>query len=94
MTLYQAGETIRITATIEDGAGDAADPMTVVISIKKPDGTLDVTDAAMMKSATGMYYYDYAIASDTGYYYASVKATGSGGRVTIVLDSFRVGGAI
>ena len=94
MTLYQAGETIRITATITDSAGDAADPDTIVISIKKPDGTLDVTDTAMTMSATGIYYYDYTMASDTGFYYASVKATGSSGRVTIVPDSFRVGDAI
>ena len=94
MTLYQAGETMRETATITDENGDLADPDTVVISIKKPDGTLDITDAAMTKSATGTYYYDYTIASDTGFYYASVKATGSSGRVTIVPDSFRVGDAI
>ena len=94
MTLYQAGETIRITAAITDSAGDAADPDTVVISIKKPDGTLAITDAAMTKSAAGVYYYDYDIASDTGFYYVSVKATGSTGRVTIVPDSFRVGEAI
>ena len=94
MTLYQAGETMRETATITDSAGDAADPDTIVISIKKPNGTLDVTDAAMTKSATGTYYYDYTIASDTGFYYASVKVTGSSGRATIVPDSFRVGNAI
>ena len=94
MTLYQAGETIRITATIADSAGDAADPDTVVISIKKIDDVLDVTDAAMTKSATGVYYYDYTTTSGVGFYHISVKATGSTGRVTIVPDSFRVGDAI
>ena len=95
MTLYQAGETIRITATITDTiTGDPVDPSTVAISIKKPDDTLAITDAAMSSDVAGTYYYDYTIASDTGYYHASIKATGSGGRVTIVPDSFRVGGAI
>ena len=94
MTLYQAGETITITATITDSAGDPVDPSTVVISIKKPDDTLAVTDATMSSDVAGTYYYNYTIASDTGYYHASVKATGSSGRITIVPDSFRVGGAI
>lgn len=94
MTTYQAGETLRITATITDSARDPADPTTVVISIKKPDDTLDVTDTPMLSDVAGTYYYDYAIASDTGLYYASVKATGSAGRVTIEPDSFWVGAAI
>jgi uncharacterized protein YfaS (alpha-2-macroglobulin family) len=94
MTLYQAGETLRINAQITDSAGDPTDPTTVTISIKKPDGTLDVTDAAMSSDVAGTYYYDYAIASDTGLYYASVEATGSAGRVTIKPDSFSIGNAI
>lgn len=91
---YQTGETIRLTAVITDSAGDPADPTTVVISIKKPDGALDVTDVAMSSDVSGTYYYDYTIAADTGLYYASVKATGSAGRVTIEPDSFSVGAAI
>ena len=92
--LYQAGETIRITAAITDDAGDPADPTTVVISIKKPDGTLDITDAAMSSDVVGTYYYHYSIPSDAGMYSASVKATGSAGRITIEPDSFMVGAAI
>jgi|GEM_PF-6382151 len=94
MTLYQAGETLRITAAITDAGGDPAVPATVTISIKKPDGVLDVTDVAMSSDVAGTYYYDYAIASDTGLYYAAVTATGSTGRVTIEPDSFTVGVAI
>jgi hypothetical protein len=93
-TTYQAGETKRTVATITDSAKDPASPTTAVISIKKPDGTLDVTDAAMSSDVVGTYYHDYAIPADTGLYYLSVKATGSGGRVTIEPDSFRVGVAI
>ena len=94
MTLYQAGETIRITAAITDTAGSPANPTTVVISVKKPDGTLDITDAAMSSGVSGTYYYDYSIPAGTGLYYASVKATGSAGRVTIEPDSFLVVAAI
>ena len=91
---YQAGETLRITATITNIAGAAADPTTTVISIKKPDGTLDITDSAMSSDVSGTYYYDYTIPADEGLYYSSVKATGSAGRITIEPDSFMVGAAI
>ena len=92
--LYQAGETIRITAAITDDAGDPADPTTVVISVKKPDGSLDITSVSMSSDVAGTYYYDYTIPSDTGMYSASVTATGSAGRITIKPDSFMVGAEI
>lgn len=91
---YQVGETMRITATITDTDGDTADPVTTVISIKKPDGTLGVDAAAMTKSETGIYYYDYLIASDIGTYRVSIKATGSAGRITIEPVHFRAEAAI
>ena len=94
MTTHQAGESLRITATITDITKAAADPTTVVISIKKPDGTMDATNAAMSSDVSGTYYYDYAIPSDTGMYYSSAKATGSSGRITIQPGSFMVGAAI
>jgi uncharacterized protein YfaS (alpha-2-macroglobulin family) len=92
--MYQAGETLRLTATITDSAGDPATPTSVTISIKKADGTLDITDTAMSSTVAGTYYYDYAIPSDIGIYYAAVTATGSAGRVTILPDTFTVGDAI
>ena len=94
MTDHHAGETVRITAAIVDTAGSAVDPSTVVISVAKPDGTVDITDQAMTKSATGSYYYDYTAPTDTGIYTASVKATGSAGRITIEPDTFGVVDAI
>jgi uncharacterized protein YfaS (alpha-2-macroglobulin family) len=92
--VHQAGETLRVTATITDAAGDPADPTTTVISVAKPDGTLDIDGAAMTQSVSGTYYYDYAIPSDTGVYRAEVKATGSTGRITLKPDNFRVEAAI
>ena len=94
MTLYQPEETLRISAEIVDSDGDASDPPTVTISIGKPDGSLDVTDAAMTKSAIGSYYYDYTIASSVGTYHSAVTATGSAGRITIEPDNFDVAAAI
>lgn len=94
MTVHQTGESLRLTATIVDTAGAAADPTTVTISVKKPDGTMAVTDSAMTKDAVGSYHYDYTIASDSGTYSAEVKATGSGGRITLEPDTFTVESAI
>lgn len=94
MTVHQPGETLRIKAEIVDIDGNPADPSTVTISIGKPDRSLDITDAAMTKSATGSYYYDYTIASDEGVYYSAVKATGSTGRITIEPGDFDVANAI
>jgi hypothetical protein len=94
MTTYQTGESLRIAAEIVDTDDVAVDPTTVVISIGKPDRSLDITEAAMTKSETGSYYYDYTIASDTGVYYIAVKATGSAGRITIEPGTFDVAAAI
>lgn len=91
--VYQTGETLRLTATITDSDGVAADPAATVISIEKPDGTLDIDGSAMTKAAVGSYYYDYAIPS-MGTYKAQVTATGSTGRVTIVPDRFLVEASI
>ena len=92
MTTYQLGETPRITATITDSDGAAADPATTLISIEKPDGTLAVDGTAMTKSETGSYYYDYTLDPDAtgqvGAYHYKVECTGSGGRITIKRSSF------
>jgi uncharacterized protein YfaS (alpha-2-macroglobulin family) len=93
--IFQAGETIRISATITDSAGTATDPATTVISISKPDGTLAVDGSAMTYSGVvGSYYYDYVIGTDTGTYKCQIKATGSGGRITIKPSHFIVEASI
>jgi len=91
MTVHQPGETLRITAAIvSQETGAAVDPTTVTISIKKPDGSLDITDAAMTNPSTGSYYYDYLIANNEGTYHSAVKATGGAGRITIEPSNFDV----
>jgi len=91
---YQAGETIRLTSTITDSDGVAADPTTITTTIENPSGVEKVAAAAMTKSVKGSYYYDYDIPSinvgGTGTYTYKVTATGSGGRVTISKSSFIV----
>ena len=94
--IFQTGETVRLSAAITDSAGAAVDPTAVVISVAKPDGTLAVTDAAMTNdpAATGAYYYDYTISASTGTYKVQIKATGSGGRITITNSLFTAEAAI
>ena len=87
---YQIGESVKISATITDTDGASATPTSVVISIKKPDGTVAITDAVMSTDVAGSYYYDYTIADDTRVYRVAIKATGAGGRVTIELSRFVV----
>ncbi len=98
MTTYQLGETIRFTATVTDDDGNAADPTTITISIRTPDGVMAVTDQAMTKSGTGAYYYEYTIPAETtgieGKYKLKVEATGSASRVTIKTDTFKTEASI
>lgn len=98
MTTYQLGETIRITATITDTDGNAADPTTTLIYIKKPEGTLIIDGIAMTNPVVGVYYYDYLIPGETvgisGIYSYKIEATGSAGRVTIVNSSFKAEASI
>lgn len=65
---WDRGETVRINNTYTDIDDVAYDPTTMELKIYNPSGTLDatVTYAAeeIKKSATGVYYYDYAVASD------------------------------
>ena len=96
---YQLGEHPEFTATIRSSkTGALADPLTVTISIKKPDGTMAITDQAMTKESEGVYYYVYAIPAETagieGTYKLKVEATGSASRVTIEPDSFKAEASI
>lgn len=93
-TVYQTTETITLEATITDSAGAAVDPTTVVISVMKPDGTLDVDGVAMTKDSVGSYHYDYTIPSDVGTYKSQVKATGATSKVTVEPDTFLVEASI
>lgn len=94
MEIHQVGESVQIIATITDTDGVSAIPSSVVISIKKPDGTLIVDEIAMSSGVAGTYFYDYNIPDDVRVYRVSVKATGATGRATIEPDRFVVEEAI
>lgn len=55
-------DTLRVTFTFTDTAGAVTDPTTVTLSFRPPQGGwrdyVYGTDAAVVKSATGIYYVD------------------------------------
>ena len=55
----------RLTVTFTNLAGVVADPTGVSFYIRNPDGTATSyvygTDAELVKSATGIYYVDFAV---------------------------------
>lgn len=90
--MYQAGETIRLNASITDVDLAAVDPSTVKISINGPDGVAIIESANMENPAVGSYRYDYLIPGSFGTFRYNVNAVGGAGRITIVKDTFEVDG--
>ena len=96
---YQLGEHPEFIATIRSTeTGALADPSTVTISIKKPDGVMAVTNQVMTRDSEGVYSYVYGIPAETtgieGEYKLKVEATGSSNRVTIEPDTFKAEASI
>lgn len=56
---YDIGDTVRLTATFTNESAANADPTTVTVSIRAPDGT--VTTPTATQSSTGVYYCDLAV---------------------------------
>jgi hypothetical protein len=74
---YELGTTVRITFTFKDFQGSNVDPTNPQVSIYDPSGQAVVTDAAMVQSATGVWYYDWQ-SPETGLEGVYVaKATGT-----------------
>ena len=65
---WDRGETVRIQNTHTDSDGTLYDPDTIELKIYDPKGSLSVTKTfaagEIVKSSTGIYYYDYTIADD------------------------------
>ena len=78
-----------INADVTDpDTGAAIDPTTVTISIKDPDGVLDVNGVSMVKDAIGDYHYDYDIPATIGAYVGRTKCTSADDRITIKTFGF------
>ena len=72
MEVYKQGETIIIRQTVRDTDGDLATPSTYTMTVVDSIGqtTVDAQTMTNTGSATGLYHYNYTIATDakTGTY--------------------------
>ena len=81
ITCYQKGDLVRVTGTFTNSAGTAIDPSAVYFAYTNPAGSTTTltygTDAAVIKSATGIYYVDVNAAT-AGRWYWRWYSTGTG----------------
>ena len=95
MRIWDRGETVTINNSYTDSDDAAYDPSTVELKIYDPAGTLIDTltyaDAEIIKSGTGIYYYNYDIPADATVGWWISKWTGvSGSFSDVSRDQFRV----
>ena len=78
---FDYGDLVRCTGTYTDSAGTALDPTVVGMQYKNPSGTVTslvyLTDAALVRSSTGIYYVDIN-ANATGKWRVRWYSTGTG----------------
>lgn len=81
MAAYNIGDRPRCTGTIEQTDGTNIDPSVVKAWYKSPAGVMTTltygTDAALMRSATGVYYFDLDV-DTAGRWYYGFYSTGTG----------------
>ena len=87
--MIEVGESTKRKIEVRTAAGALEDPTTMVISIWKPDGTLDVDGVAMTNDSTGVFHYWYTISDQVGTYKILYEAT-TGGKVSKQRDEFEV----
>lgn len=90
---YVVGTKQRVTGTFKNAAGSAADPSTIAFQYRKPGASTVTlvygTDAALMRSATGVYYVDLTIGDgEHGIWQYRWESTGT--PATAMEGSFRV----
>lgn len=74
MSIYDIGDTVRLTAAFADSAGTASDPTTVAITVRLPDQSVSTLSAT--RDSTGNYHADL-VASQTGNHYYRFTGTGA-----------------
>ena len=81
MANFDKGDLVRCTGTFTDIAGAVTDPTAVYFQVTNPAGTkvsyVYGTDAALVKSSSGIYYVDVDAAS-AGRWYYRFYSTGTG----------------
>jgi len=77
-TTYSSGSLARLSATFRDEAGDPADPTSVTLSIKRPDGELlEIESDDLISTDIGVYSYLLEITDHEGAWYYRFVGTGS-----------------
>lgn len=81
MANYLVGETIRLSATFVDNAGDVINPTVVTVEIKERDATTNTVyvygvDSELVKDGVGLYHCDY-LAVTAGMYDYSFIGSGA-----------------
>ena len=80
MTTYYIGSNVRLTCVFKNAAGTSTDPTAVTLYVGAISGpvitSVYLTDANLVKDATGTYHYDYSPAKD-GQHRARWVATGA-----------------
>jgi hypothetical protein len=81
---FTVGTAVRITVEIRDSSNVLTDPAAAVITITDPDGTVKITEAAMSRQSTGIWYYIWQSSESDAYglYCPKVKATASDGYIS------------
>ena len=88
MTL-EIGEATKRKIEVKTAAGALEDPTTMLISIWKPDGTLDIDAVAMTNDSTGVFHYWYTVSDQVGTYKILYAGT-TGGKKSTQRDEFEV----
>lgn len=86
MTL-EIGEATKRKIEVKNAAGALEDPTTMLISIWKPDGTLDIDAVAMTNDGTGLFHYWYTVSDQVGTHKILYEAT-TGGKTSKQRDEF------
>lgn len=61
MTIYDIGDSARLSIAFTDRSGSPADPSTVAVTVRTPRGTVTTYTYAggqVSRSGTGAYYFD------------------------------------
>lgn len=74
---HSIGAGVRLRATIADVDGEALDPSSIVVRVRKPDGSVVVfTGGQIVRESAGIYHCDTDIADLAGDYWQRWEVTG------------------
>ena len=69
------GQVARICSQVTDITGALADPTSIILKVRTPDGIVTTYSTALVKDSTGVYHYDLAL-TQAGEHFIRWEATG------------------